>query len=378
MDEYKNVGGDFSTNAHRFDNYPFVFLWVLFSGKEILNRKRLFIPNSSTHLIMAMIYLILGILGVHAFTINNNIALLLVSLLSLVAGSRYMITTNIHMMSHGVFFKNRKLDFLLGELLTTVFFVQSCQYYRMDHLKHHGKHFGSLKDGDAQRVIDLGFDPGKSKTQLWVHLLLLCISPVFHYQSLKSRFLDNFSHCTNVRKLMSVLWILVLCSVAVYAGFWLMFWTYIVPVLLLCQVAALLQLICEHIWIPTTLTSKQSHIQLTNGRYCGTPFPEVNSSVGLFVFDCFLWILRNFLIELPVRIAVFQGTVPSHDWHHRFCGSKQWADSAMQREIHIHKQITETGKSSYTEIWGTIEIIDNVFSHISQSDSYAEKSYELG
>lgn len=378
MDEYKNIGGDFSTNIHKFYNYPFQCLWVLFSGKEIINRKRLFVPNSYTHLVMAFLYLFIGGLGVAAFTANNNVALLLISLLFVVAGSRYMMTTNIHMMSHGVFFKNRKLDFVLGEFLTTVFFVQSCQFYRVDHLRHHGKHFGSLQDGDAQKVIDLGFDPGKSKAQLWSHLLLLCISPLYHYQSLKSRFLDNFFHCTNMRKMMSILWVLILCLVAVNAGGWLVFWIYIVPVLLLCQVAALIQLICEHIWIPTTLSSKQCHIQLTNGRYCGTPFPEAGSSVWLYACDCFLWVLRNLLIELPIRIAVFQGTVPSHDWHHRFCGSKQWADSAMQREIHIHKQIAETGKSSYTEIWGSIEIIDNVFSHISQSDTYAEKLCEVG
>ncbi|WP_293265037.1 fatty acid desaturase [Neptunomonas sp.] len=373
MDEYKSIGGYVSTNRHRFENYPFQFLWVFLSGKEIINRKRFFKPSSITHLWTAFIYLAVGAIGVAVFLESKNIVYLLLSQLFIVGGSRYMITTNMHMMSHGVFFNKKKIDFIFCEVLTTVFFVQSCQNYRADHLNHHGKSFGSTEDGDAQQVVDLGFVSGKSKAQLWLHLLVLCVSPLFHFQSLKSRFIDNFWLCSNTRKVMSVSWLLILGIGADYIGFEWLFWAYLFPVLFLCQIATLLQLICEHIWISTTLTPKQCHVQLTNGRYCGTEFPSTKSWTPLFLFDCCIWLLRNILIELPIRIAVFQGTVPSHDWHHQFCGSRKWPDSAMLREEHIQKQLAEKGVSTYTEIWGTIEIIDNVFTHISQSIAYPEK-----
>lgn len=370
-----DIGGINSTNAHLFAAFPFKPYWVFLSGKEMIGRKRLIKPSNILCLLASIIWAVLGVVGI-VWAIKGGIFLLpiyLISTVLIIGAARYMVATNIHMLAHKQMFKSERLNFWVGEVLTTICFIQSYQLYKEDHLRsHHGKNFGSLKDGDALAVVQLGFRAGKTRSQLWANLIRLCIDPMFHFHFLKGRFKENLINCPNYRKLMTLGWFAILGGINYYFGTSILIHTYIIPVIFLCQIAALVQMVTEHVWISTGLSSYKCHILLANGRYCGVKLPDKNGSNIQYIIDLAIWICRMFLIELPARVLFFQGTLPSHDWHHRYGSSEEWADSAMQRELIIEAEIKEFGQSNYKEVWGFFEILDLVFVNISKSLPYPE------
>ncbi|MBG1262380.1 fatty acid desaturase [Nostoc commune] len=370
-----DLGGINSTNDHPFAELPFKSYWVFLSGKEIIGRKRLIKPSNILCLLASVLWLVLGVSGI-VWSLKGGVfavPIYLISTILIVGGARYMVGTNIHMLAHKQMFKSELLNFLMGELLTTVCFIQSYQFYKDDHLRsHHGKNFGSLKDGDALAIVQLGFTSGKTRSQLWLNLIKRCIDPMFHLHFLKGRFKENLVICPDYRKFMTLGWFGILGCINYYFGTSIIIHTYIIPVIFLCQIAALVQLVTEHVWISTGLSSHRCHILLANGRYCGVKLPHKNGSNIQYIIDFALWMTRMFFIELPARVLFFQGTLPSHDWHHRYGNSKEWADSAMQRELMVEAEIKEFGQSSYQEVWGFFEILDRVFVNISKSSPYPE------
>ena len=362
------------SNEHPYSGLPFPGFWVFLSGKEMLGRKRLIKPSNLQYLFGPLAWLALGIAGViwslQAASLWLAVPAYIVSMMLIVGGARYMVATTIHMMAHHLMFKKASTNLFWGEVLSTIFLIQSLTRYRSDHLKHHGKIFSTLKDGDAVMVLRLGFVPGKTPRQLWWHLIKLCLSPRFHFLFFKGRLKENLVLVANYRKAMTVAWLGVLCAIGYFAGLPILFHTYILPICLLIQIPALVQLLCEHVYINTNLSSRERHILLSNGRYCGVPLPKRSGNPLRDGARMAGWAARMLLVELPFRIIVLQGSMPEHDWHHRHPGSQDWADGRMLREKELHAQIAKTGETDFLETWGSIEIIDRVLRNMSRARPY--------
>lgn len=366
--------GNASTNIHPFSGLPFPSFWVFLSGKEMLGRKRWFTRSSSWHVLVSLIWLATGACGMWRAQTGEtwSVPAYIVSLLLLVGGARYMVATNIHMMAHNQFFRSPSANLWWGEILTTVFFIQSYTRYRADHLKHHGKVFGTLKDGDGLSVVQLGFTPDKTPLELWLNVLKLSVSPTFHFHFARGRLRENLVLCPGYRKLMTAGWLVILGAAGYWFGPMMVIHTYIIPVIFLCQIASLLQLLCEHVWVSMEGPCRTRHIFLTNGRYCGVPLPKNDGRLPWYVVQLAAWGMRIVFVELPARIVVLQGTLPEHDWHHRNPGSRQWYEAPTLRELQIKSDLEQKGHSDYTEIWGSFEILDRVFWSISKSEVYPE------
>src|SRR5262249_4901671 len=161
--------------------------------------------------------------------------------------------------------------------------------YRNDHLAHHGKIFATLEDGDAVMVLRLGFAPGKTPGELWINLFKLCLGPSFHMKFLFGRLKENLVLCPRYRAAMTLGWFVILGAIGYVFGFAILFNAYILPIFLLIQVPALVQLLCEHIYISADMSPRERHKLLSNGRYCGVPLPQWSGSYFRYATGFIAW-----------------------------------------------------------------------------------------
>jgi fatty acid desaturase len=376
LPSYFVAQGSKGSNTHPFAGLPFAPFWVFLSGKEILGRKRAWEPRNSHYLIAAIIWLVAGVAGIVWSLQSGSLAagapVYIASMILIVGGARYFVATNIHMMAHNLMFSKESANHWWGEIFSTIFLIQSITRYQSDHLAHHGKIFATLKDGDAVMVLRLGFAPGKTRRELWMNLIRLCLSPSFHAKFLVGRLKENLVLCPRNRALMTVGWFAILGLIGYEFGFAILFHVYILPIFLLIQIPALVQLLCEHIYISADMSPIERHKLLSNGRYCGVPLPQRSGSNVQYAADLLVWSLRILLVELPARIIIFQGSLPEHDWHHRHFASRQWANGRMLREEELREQIVSRGETDFLEVWGSIEVVDRVLRSISKASPYPE------
>jgi len=276
------------------------------------------------------------------------------------------------MMAHHLMFRGAATHHWWGEIFSTIFLIQGLDRYRSDHLAHHGKIFATLEDGDAVMVLRLGFAPGKTRRELWMKLLKLCFSPSFHIKFLFGRLKENLVLCPRYRAAMTVGWFAILGLVGYAFGFAILFNVYLMPIFIFIQIPALIQLLCEHIYISADLPPRERHKLLSNGRFCGVPPPRWNGNPLRYASDLVVWTLRMMFVELPARIIIFQGSLPEHDWHHRHPGSREWANGRMLREEELRAEFVANGRTDFLEVWGSIEIVDRVLRSISRAAPYPE------
>jgi fatty acid desaturase len=367
--------GSRGSNTHLFAGLPFTPFWVFLSGKEILGRKRAWEPQNWHYMAAAIVWLVVGVAAV-VWALRNggwpSVPAYIAGMILIVGGARYFVATNIHMMAHHLMFREPATNHWWGEIFSTIFLIQAIDRYRGDHLAHHGKIFATLEDGDAVMVLRLGFAPGKTPRELWMNLFRLCISPNFHMKFLFGRLKENLVLCPRYRAAMTLGWFAILGVIGYAFGFAILFSVYILPIFLLIQVPALIQLLCEHIYISADMSPRARHKLLSNGRYCGVPLPQWSGSYFGYAAAFMTWTLRIAFVELPARITIFQGSLPEHDWHHRHPGSRQWANGRMLREEELRAEIVSKGQTEFLEVWGSIEIVDRVLRSMSRAAPYPE------
>lgn len=373
--------GSIGSNAHPFAALPFASAWVFLSGKEMLGRTRLFEPGNLHYLVASLVWLAAGVAGMvwalSGISMLAAVPVYFVSMILIVGGARYMVATNIHMMAHHLMFRSAAANLWWGEILSTIFLIQSLTRYRSDHLKHHGKIFATLDDGDAVMVLRMGFVPGKTPRQLWLNLLKLCASPRFNLLFLKGRLRENLVLPPTYRKAMTLGWFAIVAAIGWFAGPAILFHAYLLPILLLIQPPAVVQLLCEHVYINTDMPSRERHKLLSNGRYCGVPLPPRSGDPVRHAAALTAWSLRMIFVELPFRIIVLQGSMPEHDWHHRHPGSRIWANGRMLREEEVARELAGKGETSFLETWGSFEIVDRVLRSMSRATPYPQDQLML-
>lgn len=135
-----------------------------------------------------------------------------------------------------------------------------------------------------------------------------------------------------------------------------------IPLLLLYNISALLQLLTEHRWLGVSVTDLQDYASRCVGRFCLAAPPPAGSS-GLRSCKAWsVWGLRM-LPLLLVRLAVSLGEDLHHDVHHlaRRLGldPKNWVDAAFDRERAI-QQGDRYGLAS-REVYSLKEALDWAF-----------------
>jgi hypothetical protein len=146
---------------------------------------------------------------------------------------------------------------------------------------------------------------------------------------------------------------------------------YLVPIALLYNISAFLELICEHTWMrPIGDTfGRQRITELSWGRFCGEAVPAGRGFVAWSA-----WTLRTAFYHFPCRILVLTGDAPQHDFHHMAPNNRRWTVSAYER-----RDAVNNGKMEDREVWGLINAISIVFDSISTVQTHqAETTYLNG
>jgi len=351
--------------------------WTVLTGKPLRGEQPLIVPSGWTYLAVSLTVFAIGTAGsvvTVAAGSGWHLLILLVTIPMTLMGSRLLILTIAHQGAHLRFCYSKRLNQLVHDCLTTIICSQNYDSYRYDHFHvHHGiKTFGTLEDPVLSFIRQLGFDGDLSKPQLWRKLVLTCASPYFHGVYLFNRLRHNFVGGRIIRRCMACVWwgsiigLLAWCPhliLPVVVG-------YGIPVLLLYNASAFLELICEHVWMrPIADTDAFGHQRITElcwGRFCGEAVPA-GERYGAWI----RWGVRMLFYHLPCRMLVLAGDAPQHDFHHVVPNGWRWTVSAYERRDTI-----ATGKMEDREVWGLLEAIDIVFDNLSTvRDHQSELKY---
>lgn len=337
---------------------PAQWFWTWMTGKELHDRLDTHVTTPTDILLEAFWMLGGGMLGCYWAWMNAPLLVPVFWILT-VGGVRNLVATVAHSAVHELMFKTVFMNRLAAEVIGVTLFTQGFKSYRADHMySHHSHNFGTFKDRDGNAIYQVGFRPGKTRSQLWQTLGLLLISPKFHFVFLKARFKENFLTDKKLRTLAATLWWIAMAGIAWQIGFGLFAVIYLIPVMIIYQMSSIMQLLIEHFWLgrlPDDSTGV-THAKLSIGRFCGSMAPETGN-----LGDWSRWWLAQFFYHLPTRIFVLQGAFPAHDWHHRHGGSKMWANSVREREKDI---LAMTNAEPYQDYWGYINIVNAVFDRI--------------
>ncbi|MGE6177995.1 hypothetical protein [Aeromonas salmonicida] len=356
-----------------YEILPLQGIWSWLTGKEQLGRKPLWESNSSELIVWSLLWVVIGLwltsLAVfYAQSLSAYIVLYIAGALFSTAGARYIVATIIHHGVHGHLYQSQKMNKALCEVLSTLLIVQPYESYRQFHVyEHHGRAFSTFEDKDLAAIYQLGFTPGKSKTELYAHLFLTLISPKFHLVFFYGRLKSNLVGVPPYRLVMTLIWWAALAGMSILLGTSATILILLLPFVVFYQMTSLLHLLTEHVWIVRGEgeSVRESHINNSLARFCGEICPK--SFAPKYIGHWAKWLAMHLLVHLPCRMLIVQGSLVCHDWHHRYGTVRQWYDYAKLREIHAHKLSIEE-RYDYHDIWGVHNALDYVFSSLSRQE----------
>lgn len=345
--------------------------WTLLTGKPLADEQPRFVPSCWIYLGVSMAMFLGGIAGSFFLLMRAGALVWLVPFtvgLTLY-GSRLLILTVAHQCAHLRFCRSKRLNRIVHDVLSTINCTQDYEGYRYDHFQvHHSlKTFGTFRDPVMVFIRQLGFTEALSKSQLWRQLALLSFSPVFHGRYLFNRWRANLTCKRPMRRILALAWWLAIATLfLLYPALRLSIAIgYLLPVFVLYNVSAFLELICEHVWMRplNAVTPRQRTGELIWGRFCGDAVPA-GQSAGMWL----RWIARMLLYHLPCRMFVLTGDAPQHDFHHIAPNNPNWTVSAYER-----RNVIAAGQMEDREIWGLFAAIDIVFAHISTAREHSAR-----
>lgn len=343
--------------------------WTLFTGKPAVDEQALFVPSCWTYLSVSMAIFLGGIAGSFILLINAGAPLwLLPCTVGLTLyGSRLLILTIAHQCAHLRFCRDKRLNRIVHDVLSIINCTQDYEAYRYDHFQvHHSlKTFATLQDPVMIFIRQLGFTEVLSKSTLWRQLVLLSISPAFHGRYLFNRWRANLTCKRLSRRILAIAWWSAIIAIFVrYPDLRLpIAVAYLLPVFLLYNISAFLELICEHVWMRplNAVSPRQRTGELIWGRFCGEAVP---SGQGAWMW--LRWTARMLFYHLPCRMFVLTGDAPQHDFHHVAPNNPNWTVSAYER-----RDVIASGQMEDREVWGLFAAIDIVFSNIATAREHS-------
>jgi len=314
-------------------------------------------------LILALTFVVVGV----TFTVIGLIwmpwtaILLPIGWILTIGGARHLQVSIVHFAIHNQFFKSKRHNRWLAQIISTVLIITDYDTYHRDHvgLHHPSRTFARRGDPDLEFLIALGFLPGMSRDELWRHLWHTAGSPRFHYLFLRGRFQSNFASASKPRRLAAImLWAAVTIALAAHPA-WIVpfFIIWVFPLTIGYHVSSLLQFASEHLWLlPCRGESAREHATaLTRGRFCGDALPSADLRGGAWLRAWAMWWVRLLTLHAVVRVAVLPGDLTHHDLHHLRPHDLDWANADDVRLEMLADGVT------LNETWGLFAALDEVF-----------------
>lgn len=294
--------------------------------------------------------------------------LLLLAWLFTIRSVRVFQTGVVHHASHGMLFQNSRINDFFGELVSVLTLTHPLAEYRKGHMHHHAK-VATTDDPDLAFMVQVcGLEPGLSIPEYWRRFWLSLLSPRFHALFLRARLRANFVRSSRPRRLAAIAWVSTLLILTAVTNQWTaLVLAYVLPVGILSQMSAWVGLLGLHQWVRLgegESSSKEVMASVTSGRFVGVCAPDsgLNGFKAVIAWNC--WLARILLVDLPYRIAIIPGDLPSHDFHHWHPKTPQWATAAYARRDAV---LSDAGRlPEYTEYWGIKAPIQETFRRLSE------------
>lgn len=265
-------------------------------------------------------------------------------------GVRMLFVVIEHSCCHHIFSKNKTINILIAEFISTIFWTQNYHAFKAEHATHH-RVTRMSSDPDTLTLNEWGFYRDMDKGCVIKQVLRTVVSPRFHFESTLERvWYSTAGHVS--KKILSPL-IIAGSIIAVWLTdawiYWIALW--ILPITILFNVSMLLNILTEHRW--PAREKKRDLESVCYGRFCGEAVPNVadsDSTTSLWKWT--KWWVRLFLVYLPYRLFVLVGDEPHHDFHHRQPNS-DWANATYER--HNTLMLSNADKhGEYSDVWGSL------------------------
>lgn len=350
-----------------YTRLPFQKFWTWLTGKERAISPSSRRINPIEPVFWSLTLLVSGILGsVLILFCHLNLLWLPMTFLLTVSGARYIVATIIHHGVHNAVFKTEFANRILCEILSTLIVVQPFDSYKKFHVyEHHGRDFSTLNDQDLATIYSLGLRPGIPILRMKWLLAWQCINPMFHLRFMFGRVKNNLIDVPFYRLIMSCLWFGTLAWIGTVVGPYVFIIAIIMPCTIIYQICSLLHLVTEHAWVlrQSEETVRTSHVKNSHARFCGGALPSKELR-GIKRFSAWSsWWLLHFLLHLPTRMLIVQGSLVVHDWHHRSGSDRGWPNAIQKREKDLQREMA-CDLYTYYDMWGIHNVINDVMQRI--------------
>lgn len=344
-------------------------VWTWLTGKALPGQRPLIDPGPWGYLATALVPLAAGsALSAWAVLAPSRWSLPAIVLGWMLAlnGARKMALTCAHQCAHARFTGDKRLDRAVNQAITILLFTQDAMTYHHDHTEvHHGaKTFATRTDPVLSFIEQQGFHPGMPARTLWRRMWLTLVSPRFHLSYFWSRTRHNIIVPSGWRRAAGLLYAAawVAFALLVHDGWKVALVSFAVPIVFLYQIAAFLELLCEHDWLRPDepgLPARMRRATHSWARFCGAPVPRSGGAAAWA-----RWTAAMLFFHLPMRLFVLTGDAPQHDYHHRFVSTTEWTVAAYARQRDIDGG--HPGQPPYSEFWGLHTALAYVFEQLSR------------
>lgn len=277
------------------------------------------------------------------------------------SAARSFQTTFVHHASHDNLSRRKRLNTIVGEVLSTLVWIQPLSLYKADHLPLHHGNLALADDPDLRFLVLAGLRPGLTIDAYWRWLANTLVSPRFHGRYFMTRMRSNFVDAPAKRKLVVILYTAALLAIVSLTDTWFAFAiAWLIPVFPLYHVSALLQLLTKHNWVRQGHGKDNKRVvlsRLTTARYVGESTPTgIHRSLPRML-AWIRWGLRMIFIHAAVRLFVVPGDLPNHHYHH-LQARGDWPNAAYASRDYWRNS---TGAHYRVEHWGLTNWLNATF-----------------
>jgi hypothetical protein len=333
---------------------PFL-TWL--TGQALPGQRPLVPQSSATQIATGLLWLF----GGAALTLTVVCALppvawplALVPMLLTASGARFAQIILLHQSAHGRLTGHAAWDRRIGDAMAMLALLAPYPVYQAAHLKHHDADFASLSDPDFQFLRLLGFEPSLPVATLQQRLWGGLLRPQTQWTFLRVRLGDNLRQGPWTRRLAFLLLQGGLAALFLHVGGllgYLLAW--VLPVTVLFNMAALLQLVTEHLWLLVRRPGERTpayYQRLTIARFQGEPVPAASAATARGLVAWAGWWSRLLTTHLFFRVFVVQGGLIVHDFHHRDPLRLDWPEAVYARQR--QRESGQARFQTYAGVWG--------------------------
>ncbi|WP_207390035.1 fatty acid desaturase [Phytopseudomonas daroniae] len=332
------------------------------------------------HVAVSVGFISLGVMLLASGYIKANAVMWALGFILASGGIKQFQVMICHNCAHDMVFTNKKLNALVGNLISGFLMLKPFEVYKKEHLLHHSSKSLLTDKDDTLSYLQgtVGLKPSDSVFVMWAKLVTTALSPLAILRSSWGR-VKSTATAPNKRIAALTLSCWSIASViALFLGqFDVFIIAWVLPVFMGYHISSTFRLAAEHTWPSVEVLEKRGVefiCESTTGVFIGEAL-YIKEDAGLIkrVVWISLWLLKMLTVHLFVRIFIMVGDTPCHDFHHRRPRSTDWPNYITARE----RDMLDGSKpfpSNYVGYWGYGASVTRNFRNFQRARPYYEKA----